>query len=112
MLGRGRGRSGVGGGGGPKSAVTVKMRCVCSSSAKVRAPRRVVTFATTRNWLGPSSCTTVNVPSPFEENASAVPGSNAQPSTPAPIDPGTALAFSSNGDGTLTVVHEDGPSQF
>src|SRR5207249_4012908 len=85
MLGRGRGRSGVGGGGGQKSAVTVKMRCVCSSSAKVRAPRRVVTFATTRNWLGPSSCTTVNVPSPFEENASAVPGSNAQPSTPAPI---------------------------
>ena len=28
------------------------------------------------------------------------------------FDPGTALAFSSNGDGTLTVVHEDGPSQF
>ena len=28
------------------------------------------------------------------------------------FDPGTALAFASNGDGTLTVVHEDNPSQF
>jgi DNA-binding beta-propeller fold protein YncE len=27
-------------------------------------------------------------------------------------DPGTGLAFSSNGDGTLTVVHEDSPSTF
>jgi len=27
-------------------------------------------------------------------------------------DPGTGLAFSSNGDGTLTVVHEDSPSKF
>jgi DNA-binding beta-propeller fold protein YncE len=27
-------------------------------------------------------------------------------------DPGTALAFSSNGDGTLTVVHEDSPDEF
>jgi hypothetical protein len=27
-------------------------------------------------------------------------------------DPGTGLAFSSNGDGTLTVVHEDSPTQF
>jgi DNA-binding beta-propeller fold protein YncE len=27
-------------------------------------------------------------------------------------DPGTGLAFSSNGDGTLTVVHEDSPSHF
>jgi DNA-binding beta-propeller fold protein YncE len=28
------------------------------------------------------------------------------------FDPGTELAFSSNGDGTLTVVHEHSPSQF
>jgi YVTN family beta-propeller protein len=28
------------------------------------------------------------------------------------FDPGTDLAFSSNGDGTLTVVHEDSPSRF
>jgi DNA-binding beta-propeller fold protein YncE len=28
------------------------------------------------------------------------------------IDPGTQLAFSSNGDGTLTVIHEDSPDQF
>jgi hypothetical protein len=28
------------------------------------------------------------------------------------FDPGTGLAFSSNGDGTLTVVHEDGPDKF
>ncbi len=28
------------------------------------------------------------------------------------FDPGTQLAFASNGDGTLTVVHEDAPSQF
>jgi YVTN family beta-propeller protein len=28
------------------------------------------------------------------------------------FDPGTQLAFSSNGDGTLTVVHEDSPSAF
>lgn len=28
------------------------------------------------------------------------------------FDPGTQLAFSSNGDGTLTVVHEDGPNAF
>ena len=28
------------------------------------------------------------------------------------FDPGTGLAFSSNGDGTLTVIHEDGPEQF
>jgi DNA-binding beta-propeller fold protein YncE len=28
------------------------------------------------------------------------------------FDPGTQLAFSSNGDGTLTVVHEDSPGQF
>jgi DNA-binding beta-propeller fold protein YncE len=28
------------------------------------------------------------------------------------FDPGTACAFSSNGDGTLTVVHEDDPSKF
>jgi DNA-binding beta-propeller fold protein YncE len=27
-------------------------------------------------------------------------------------DPGTGLAFASNGDGTLTVVHEDSPSKF
>jgi DNA-binding beta-propeller fold protein YncE len=27
-------------------------------------------------------------------------------------DPGTSLAFSSNGDGTLTVVHEDSPTRF
>ncbi len=27
-------------------------------------------------------------------------------------DPGTGLAFSSNGNGTLTVVHEDSPTQF
>jgi DNA-binding beta-propeller fold protein YncE len=27
-------------------------------------------------------------------------------------DPGTGLAFASNGDGTLTVVHEDTPDQF
>jgi len=27
----------------------------------------------------------------------------------AAFDPGTGLAFASNGDGTLTVVHEDGP---
>jgi DNA-binding beta-propeller fold protein YncE len=27
-------------------------------------------------------------------------------------DPGTGLAFSSNGDGTLTVVHEDSPTKF
>ncbi len=30
----------------------------------------------------------------------------------AAYDPGTALAFSSNGDGTLTVVHEDTPDKF
>ena len=28
------------------------------------------------------------------------------------FDPGTALAFASNGDGTLTVVHEDSPTSF
>lgn len=28
------------------------------------------------------------------------------------FDPGTALAFSSNGDGTLTVAHEDSPDAF
>jgi hypothetical protein len=28
------------------------------------------------------------------------------------FDPGTGLAFSSNGDGTLTVVHEDSPDHF
>lgn len=28
------------------------------------------------------------------------------------FDPGTGLAFSSQGDGTLTIVHEDSPSQF
>lgn len=28
------------------------------------------------------------------------------------FDPGTELAFSSNGDGTLTVVHEDAPDKF
>lgn len=28
------------------------------------------------------------------------------------FDPGTDLAFSSNGDGTLTVVHEDSPNKF
>jgi YVTN family beta-propeller protein len=28
------------------------------------------------------------------------------------FDPGTGLAFSSNGDGTLTVVHEDSPEKF
>ena len=28
------------------------------------------------------------------------------------FDPGTQLAFSSQGDGTLTVVHEDSPSTF
>ena len=28
------------------------------------------------------------------------------------FDPGTSLAFSSNGDGTLTVVHEDNPDNF
>jgi len=28
------------------------------------------------------------------------------------FDPGTGYAFSSNGDGTLTVVHEDSPTQF
>jgi DNA-binding beta-propeller fold protein YncE len=28
------------------------------------------------------------------------------------FDPGTQLAFASNGDGTLTVVHEDGPGTF
>ncbi len=28
------------------------------------------------------------------------------------FDPGTQLAFAANGDGTLTVVHEDSPSQF
>jgi len=28
------------------------------------------------------------------------------------FDPGTSLAFSSNGDGTLTIVHEDSPDKF
>src|SRR5437773_950137 len=28
------------------------------------------------------------------------------------FDPGTGLAFSSNGDGTLTVIHEDSPDKF
>jgi hypothetical protein len=28
------------------------------------------------------------------------------------FDPGTGLAFSSNGEGTLTVVHEDSPDKF
>ena len=28
------------------------------------------------------------------------------------FDPGTQLAFSSNGDGTLTVVHEESPDKF
>jgi len=28
------------------------------------------------------------------------------------FDPGTRLAFSSNGEGTLTVVHEDSPDQY
>jgi DNA-binding beta-propeller fold protein YncE len=30
----------------------------------------------------------------------------------AAFDPGTALAFSSNGEGTLTVIHEDSPEKF
>jgi DNA-binding beta-propeller fold protein YncE len=30
----------------------------------------------------------------------------------AKFDPGTKFAFASNGDGTLTVVHEDSPNQF
>jgi hypothetical protein len=30
----------------------------------------------------------------------------------AAFDPGTQLAFASNGDGTLTVVHEDTPDKF
>jgi len=30
----------------------------------------------------------------------------------AAFDPGTRLAFASNGDGTLTVVHEDSPTKF
>jgi DNA-binding beta-propeller fold protein YncE len=30
----------------------------------------------------------------------------------AAFDPGTQLAFASNGDGTLTVVHEEGPDKF
>jgi hypothetical protein len=30
----------------------------------------------------------------------------------AAFDPGTQLAFSSNGDGTLTVVREDAPDKF
>jgi DNA-binding beta-propeller fold protein YncE len=30
----------------------------------------------------------------------------------AAFDPGTQLAFASNGDGTLTVVHEDSPDKF
>jgi hypothetical protein len=28
------------------------------------------------------------------------------------FDPGTGFAFSSNGEGTLTVVHEDSPDKF
>jgi DNA-binding beta-propeller fold protein YncE len=28
------------------------------------------------------------------------------------FDPGTGYAFASNGDGTLTVIHEDSPTQF
>jgi DNA-binding beta-propeller fold protein YncE len=28
------------------------------------------------------------------------------------FDPGTGLAFSSNGDGTLTVIHEDAPDKY
>ncbi len=28
------------------------------------------------------------------------------------FDPGTGFAFSSNGDGTLTVIHEDAPDKF
>ena len=28
------------------------------------------------------------------------------------FDPGTGLAFASNGDGTLTVIHEDAPDKF
>src|SRR2546426_160358 len=79
---------------------------------------------------------TVSVPSPFEAKASWVPGSNRHASTPWPIgtvatngalvttvpigqgvdacrfDPGTQLAFASNGDGTLTVIHEDTPGSF
>ena len=51
----------------------------------VRAPRFVGTFPTTVNLSGVSSCTTVIVPSPFEANASAVPASNRQASTPCPI---------------------------
>src|SRR5216117_32594 len=84
MLGRGRGRSAAGAGGGPKSAVTVNRRWLLSSSSMVRAPRFVGTFPTTVNLSGVSSCTTVSVPSPFE----------------------------ANGDGTLTVVHEDTPDKF
>jgi hypothetical protein len=30
----------------------------------------------------------------------------------ADFDPNTKLAFSSNGDGTLTVIHEDSPDKF
>jgi DNA-binding beta-propeller fold protein YncE len=30
----------------------------------------------------------------------------------AAFDPGTSLAFASNGDGSLTIVHEDGPDTF
>jgi hypothetical protein len=30
----------------------------------------------------------------------------------AAFDPGSQLAFASNGDGTLTVVHEDAPDKF
>src|SRR5512140_105367 len=76
MGGRRRGFSGVAWAGtGPNFAVTVKSRCEAPSSSIVRAPGAVVTVCTTENLSGLSSCTTVIDPSPFDENASPVPGS-------------------------------------
>ena len=51
----------------------------------VRAPRCVWSVCTTVNFSGDSSFAIVVTPSPQEAKASCVAGSNAQPSTPAPI---------------------------
>src|SRR5262249_56759917 len=81
--GRGCGCSAVAGGGGPKLAVTRNRRCACSSSALVRAPRRVASGRTTARAPLPSVPTAVSTPSPPPPpNPPRPPQPHFPPSTP------------------------------
>jgi hypothetical protein len=102
--GRGCGCSSVGAGGSPKLALASQMRCDAGSSAIVRAPRCVSTFATTRNESGASSCTTVSVPSPFELNASIFVASNSAPSGRSPIGTVATTLPASPSDTTIVLL--------